>query len=100
MGSLIFPPNYLNDIRNSIEKSKRYPWRARIKGQEGTSRLSFKISRLGEISEVNVIESSSYTLLDQAAIQTVYRAAPFPELPLEIINVPIEINIPLVFQLR
>lgn len=71
---------FLSIIRRRIEKAKRYPDEARRKGIEGTVVLAFTVGRRGELESVEVISSSGYKWLDEAAIQTINRAAPFPPL--------------------
>jgi protein TonB len=94
------PPGWLSEVRDRIERAKRYPWTARIRGLEGTSLVRFRISVDGAVRDVAVRRSSAHKILDEAAVRTVERAAPFPGLPAELADENIEINIPLVFELH
>ncbi|MBI1909887.1 MAG: energy transducer TonB [Deltaproteobacteria bacterium] len=68
----------LAEIRKKIEQTKRYPAQARQLGQEGVTSVSFSIDRSGKVSLLSLEKSSSYRLLDEEALETIRRAAPFP----------------------
>lgn len=44
-------------------------------------RLSFSVSRSGEISDAKVINSSGSNLIDESAVASLNRASPLPEFP-------------------
>jgi len=90
---------FLQDVRNRLEQAKRYPWLARIQGQEGTVRVQFMIDATGEAQEVRLLESSRSRILDQEAVETVKRAGRFTGLP-DSWNQKVRIDVPLVFQLN
>ena len=73
---------------------------ARIRGLEGTSLVKFQISIEGNVNEVKIIHPSRHEILDKAAVETVWRAAPFPAFPKRTDADYIEINLPLVFKLQ
>jgi len=58
-----------------------YPRSAAMRGEQGTVRISFVISRDGMISGINVIESSGYPDLDKEAVTALKKTAgvPLPE---------------------
>ena len=62
-----------------IERFKRYPTRAG--GRFGVARVAFTIDRQGRLTDVRIVDSSGSTVLDEEAIATVRRAAPFPAPP-------------------
>jgi len=73
---------YKARLRAAIETNKRYPRRARRLGQQGQVILRFVIDRTGAISDIEVIRSSGFRRLDQAAIETIRAISgqlPFPE---------------------
>jgi TonB family protein len=98
--SIDIPLGYLIAIRDRLEQAKRYPWMARVRGLEGTSLIRFKIGMRGTVDEVGIIRSSAHKVLDDAAIETVQRAAPFPSLPEELNADRIELSVPLVFKIK
>jgi len=68
----------LAKIRQKIARAKRYPRQARSEGVEGVCGLSFEISPDGSVASATITKSSGSSLLDEEALATVHRAAPFP----------------------
>jgi len=68
----------LAKIRQKIARAKRYPRQARSEGIEGVCGLSFEINPDGSLAYVNLVKSSGASSLDDEALATVRRAAPFP----------------------
>ncbi len=90
---------YLNLVRQQIDQHKRYPLFARKKHIEGLVGLKFVISRDGSVKGIHVVQSSRYSVLDEAAVEAVKNANPFPPFPEEI-GVPLlTIEVPVSFQL-
>jgi len=74
--------SYLAAIREKIERSKRYPYAVRRLNLQGKVGIVFKFGRDGRlIGPVRVRASSGIRILDQAAMDCVRRAAPFPPFP-------------------
>jgi TonB family protein len=65
-------------IMGRIEKAKRYPRMARKMGTEGQATVRFRIKTDGKVEGVELLKSSGSEILDQASLETVRRAAPFP----------------------
>jgi protein TonB len=89
---------FLQNVQNRLEQAKRYPWLARIQGQEGTVRVQFMIDATGEAQEIRLLESSRSKILDQEAVETVKRVGRFTGLPVSW-NEKVRIDVPMVFQL-
>ncbi len=68
----------LAKIRRRIERAKRYPLLARRQGLQGTANVAFRISDDGSAQDIRLVQSSGIAPLDQAALATIRRAAPFP----------------------
>lgn len=83
----------LDAIRAAIDKAKRYPLVARLRGMEGTVTAEFSINSRGMPEHVRIKASSGSATLDSAAKETIIRAAPFP-------LVDGKIEIPIAFRLR
>ena len=49
---------------------RKYPLIARKKGWEGRVLIQAEIDRVGNVSEVKVLESSGYKVLDNASLET------------------------------
>jgi len=71
----------LRAIRNRLEKAKAYPEAARRDGLEGTVEVRFRITPAGRVDTVEIVQSSGHAVLDESALQTVHRAAPYPVVP-------------------
>jgi len=65
-------------IRNHLESFKYYPASARRRGIEGRVEVGFTLTHDGAADQVAVLHGSGYAVLDHAALETVYRAQPFP----------------------
>ncbi len=65
-------------IRQKIARAKRYPRQARSEELEGVAGLQFEINADGSVAYVNLTSSSGHRVLDEEAVATVRRAAPFP----------------------
>lgn len=73
--------NYPGQVVTRLRRALRYPAEARRDRLTGEVHVSFTVSASGGVSGVSVVRSSGYPALDQAAIATVQRAAPFPAIP-------------------
>jgi len=65
-------------IRKHLESFKYYPASARRRGIEGHVEVGFTLTHDGAADQVAVLHGSGYAVLDHAALETVYRAQPFP----------------------
>lgn len=72
---------YRTRIRQAIDKHKHYPRMARRLGLEGRVVVAFTVEADGRLAGVRVVESSDSELLDEAALEAVRKAAPFPPFP-------------------
>jgi len=68
-------------LNRQIDRAKRYPRQAERAGQEGLVHVAVTIDSSGRLLSASVIRSSGFTALDEAAIEAVRRAAPFPRPP-------------------
>jgi len=68
-------------IRSRIEQNKRYPQIAKQMGVEGRVLIRFEMEPQGNLKEVSLVTSSGSKILDEEALQTIQRAAPFPFYP-------------------
>jgi len=69
---------YLARLRQRIQESLRYPLTARRRGLSGTVHLEVTIRPDGAIAAVTIVESSSYSALDDAALEAVRSLRPMP----------------------
>ena len=71
-------PDVLALIRQRIIRAKSYPLAARRRGIEGTVKIIFRIGKEGGLEKAAVVASSGFGLLDDEAVATVKRGAPYP----------------------
>ena len=72
---------FAQDVRSRIERRKIYPDTARDLGMEGEVEVLYELDRAGSLIRAEVVSSSGYKLLDQAALKAVKAASykSFPE---------------------
>ncbi|AEF82694.1 energy transducer TonB [Leadbettera azotonutricia] len=85
----------LKDIQRRIRDRLIYPSQARRAGIRGTVELSFIMLINGSVRDVQVLTSSGQEMLDIAAIETIYAAAPFRPPPEEM-----KLIIPITYSLK
>jgi protein TonB len=83
-----------------IEKHKRYPENARRRGLEGTPLVRFRIDRSGHVLSAELQQGTMQQLIDKAALETISRADPFPQIPSEVVGDSIEFTVPIEFSMR
>lgn len=91
--------SFLDAIRKKIESKKKYPEAAKLAGIEGRSGVKLVILKNGRLESVDIIESSGNKSLDEAALQSVRDAEPFPPIPEGTNQEKIEMSIYLVFKI-
>lgn len=79
-------------IRTAIERAKYYPLTAKRRGIEGTATVEFTINGDGMPGKINIAASSGSEILDNAALATITRAAPFSH-DIRTIKVPISFKL-------
>jgi protein TonB len=86
---------YLGTLRTHLEKAKINPRTSLI----GTAVVRFKVNTAGELVRREIVKSSGQPVLDDAALASVEKAAPFPAMPDEL-SEDIEITVPFRFSVR
>ena len=71
---------YTQDVRMRIERKKVYPDTARDLGMTGEVEIEYELDRSGKLLRAEIILSSGFKLLDQAALRAV-RAPTFNKIP-------------------
>jgi protein TonB len=90
---------YLTALRQRIQQSVRYPASARRRGISGTVDLEILILPNGLVGGVQVVESSTHQILDEAALESV-RALPRMPLPRDLPQRALRVRVPVVFQIQ
>ena len=68
-------------IRDSILANLRYPMLARRRGWSGQVEIAFKITPDGSVSELRIVASSGFPVLDDQALAAIRHSAPFSPPP-------------------
>ena len=90
---------YLTMVRSKIERHKTYPRRATLQQIQGIVVVHFIITLEGTIKGIDVVQSSGFTVLDQAGLKAVKDASPFPRPPEDFFQTAVFIEVPIVFEL-
>lgn len=72
---------YFSHIKRHIEMAWNYPLEAQKNQWEGRLSLMFVIEEDGSVSDIILIHSSGYEILDEAAIKAIKFASPFNPIP-------------------
>ncbi|WP_439527401.1 TonB family protein [Pannonibacter sp.] len=73
--------NYPGLISRALRRALYYPPSAKRRRLTGETLVSFVVAKGGSASSIRVARSSGVPELDEAALETVRRAAPFPAIP-------------------
>jgi protein TonB len=92
--------SYNQLVAAHLQRFKQYPSGARTAGEQGTSRLSFTLSRSGQVLGSRLAGSSGHPSLDGETLAMVRRAQPFPPMPPELKQAPMSFSIPVQFSIR
>jgi len=91
---------YYDLIRQQLIRNTIYPLKAKLEGREGLAYLSFILKRNGSVSEIMVLNSSGEPILDEAAMNSIRNASPFPPFPKDLVEQEIKLNVPISFELE
>lgn len=92
-------PDYLDQVRQRLERNKTYPRIAELRRQEGDVMLRFTIDRSGHVLRHVIDRSSGHTLLDRETESMLARSDPLPPVPPELTGATFEIVVPVHFDL-
>jgi len=91
---------FAGKVRQRIANAKYYPRIARRRGIEGQPVVAFTLDKGGRLMEAGLAKTSGYQLLDQAALEAVQKAAPYPEIPAELNTETFQFKLPISFILK
>ncbi len=73
--------SFFRRLSDKIDLVWKYPAQARRQRIQGTVGLLIIVNKKGELIDVDITRTSGVDILDSEAIQAIYRAAPFGQLP-------------------
>jgi protein TonB len=73
--------SYFASIKRKIELVWQYPYEAAVAGIQGELVLDFVIARSGTVNSIDLVRSSGSKILDDEAIRSIRKAAPFDPIP-------------------
>lgn len=94
------PADWQSRLLGQLERYRRYPAAARIRGQEGQPWLRLQVDRRGAVRSVALAQSSGVAALDAEALALPRRAAPLPPPPAELDGDVFELVLPIAFALQ
>jgi periplasmic protein TonB len=68
-------------VRSKLNRAFRYPPQAERERLRGIAQVQFTLSANGSVSNVRIAKSAGSPILDQAVLDAVRRASPFPRIP-------------------
>jgi protein TonB len=92
--------SYNQLVAAHLQRFKQYPSSAKAAGEQGTSRLSFTLSRSGQVLGSRLAGSSGHPSLDGETLAMVRRAQPFPPMPPDLKQASMSFSIPVQFSIR
>ncbi len=92
--------NYTAALLKAIEHHRRYPLRARRRGDEGEVVVDFTILKDGEITGIQIASTSHFTSLDHAASKALEQLGQFRPIPQQLQRTSWDFRIPIRFALN
>jgi periplasmic protein TonB len=83
-----------------IQRHKAYPAAARARRENGVVQLAFSIDRDGRVVSSRVAAASGFAALDQAALETIQKAQPFPPPPADLPGDLFSFTVPVAYSIR
>jgi protein TonB len=83
-----------------LSKHKRYPSEARSRRIQGVVTVSFSIDRSGTVLARRIVKGSGSPLLDEEALEMLERASPLPVPPGDPQSGPVNLSLPVQFNIR
>lgn len=91
--------DYYDMLLLKVESRKTYPRSARNRQIQGSVDVGFTLETDGNVSNLKIVKTSRHPELDQAALDAVKNASPFPRPPLGLFSGPKKMTIKIQFEL-
>jgi protein TonB len=92
--------SYQAQVLAHLSRHRVYPPEARDSGTTGIARVQFALGRDGRVLSVSLVGGSGERILDEAALDMVRRASPFPSFPTGLAQSRMDFAAPIRFDLR
>lgn len=91
---------WLAEVRQSVQRAKRYPRQAGRRGIEGQSTVRITLDANGRLLDATLAGSSGEAILDEAALAAVRGVGRYPPIPPEMRQASVTITLPFDFRRR
>lgn len=91
--------SFASSVSKKIDEAKYYPRIAQNRGWEGKPVVEFQLGKNGKLLSYSITVASPYEILNQAAIDAVKNASPYPEIPESLKSNFIRLKVPISFEL-
>ena len=91
---------FVIQVRSNITKAKYYPRIARKRGFEGKPIVTFSLGDQGELINLLLDQPSGHKVLNDAALETIRRGAPYPKIPVQLKEKLINFKLPVSYILE
>jgi len=89
---------YTHMIEDIIARSVTYPEEARKAQHEGIVKIDLRLLPNGHVKDATIKESAGSAVLDQAALDAVEKASPYPSFPSSVTQPQLRLTVPVVFK--
>jgi periplasmic protein TonB len=83
-----------------LERFKRYPDKARARGDQGTATVAFTIDHDGRLVTSRIVQSSGSPTLDDETLAMLVRAQPLPKPPENVLDSELSFIVPVKFNIK
>ncbi|MBU0973671.1 MAG: TonB family protein [Proteobacteria bacterium] len=90
---------YFEMLQMRIHRFKQYPDAAKTNHIQGRVKIQFILTDDGSLTQIKLLKSSHHGNLDEAAMDAIKRASPFPRPPGFLIKTPVTLQIDILFEL-
>ena len=90
---------YFEMLNLRVQRFKEYPESAKSAHIEGRVHIEFVLLNDGTLSDIKILKSSRHKNLDEAALEAIKKAAPFPRPPAFLFKTPVTMRISILFEL-
>lgn len=90
---------YFEMLNLRIHSTRKYPDSAKSRHHEGRVTIQFVLSDDGSLSDIKILKRSRHRKLNEAAVDAVKNASPFPRPPPYLFKTPVTMEISILFEL-